>query len=127
MFSTHLPVEDQESVRQKPWLLHSLSVNTLNFCSFAMASDPVPSDSASVSNTAGKYSASATIAETHDNPANNGILIAVPGTNDNEINVFHLPSENRRYIIPQVSAPETGMCNRYPAAPRLLQTTHLFQ
>jgi ASTRA-associated protein 1 len=33
--SVALPVDDPESHRQQPWLLHVLHVNTLNFCSFA--------------------------------------------------------------------------------------------
>lgn len=32
--STILPVEDATSQRKHPWLLHMLSVNTLNFCAF---------------------------------------------------------------------------------------------
>jgi hypothetical protein len=30
-----LPVEEPESHRRQPWLLHSLPVNTLNFCAFS--------------------------------------------------------------------------------------------
>lgn len=32
--STTLPVENVSDARKQPWLLHSLYVNTLNFCSF---------------------------------------------------------------------------------------------
>ena len=35
-FSTILPVDDTTTERKQPWLLHSLAVNALNFCSFAM-------------------------------------------------------------------------------------------
>ncbi len=31
-----LPVDDPAMHRKQPWLLHMLSVNALNFCSFAM-------------------------------------------------------------------------------------------
>lgn len=33
--SVALPVDDPESHRRQPWVLHVLHVNTLNFCSFA--------------------------------------------------------------------------------------------
>lgn len=36
VMSKALPADEQRSHRQQPWLLHSLDVNTLNFCSFAM-------------------------------------------------------------------------------------------
>ena len=37
-----LPVEATDSPRKQPWLLHALTVNTLNFCAFAMCRDGMP-------------------------------------------------------------------------------------
>ena len=37
-----LPVEDKALSPRPPWLLHSLTVNTLNFCPFAMCRDGMP-------------------------------------------------------------------------------------
>ena len=39
--STALPLEDDQTPRPQPWLLHALDVNTLNFCSFAVADGAV--------------------------------------------------------------------------------------
>lgn len=38
--STVLPVDTAEKPRRKPWLLYSLEVNTMNFCSFACCIEP---------------------------------------------------------------------------------------
>lgn len=38
-FSTELPLEDAETPRKQPWLLHSVTVNALNFCGFTMSKD----------------------------------------------------------------------------------------
>jgi len=82
-FSTVLPIEDAESQRPAPWLLHSLPVNTLNFCSFAMCHTP-----------------GATSPE---------ILIATPGLQDGMINIISLPAEDRVATIPPPKDLHTGM------------------
>ncbi|KAF2767587.1 WD40 repeat-like protein [Teratosphaeria nubilosa] len=78
-FSTMLPIEDSTTERKKPWLLHSLPVHALNFCSFAMgpalASQALDSD----------------VSE---------ILVAYPGVQDGSIMVTSLPSEERFATIP---------------------------
>ena len=33
--STTLPLDQSESERPQPWILHILEVNTMNFCAFA--------------------------------------------------------------------------------------------
>ena len=64
-----LPVDKPPSTRPQPWLLHMLTVNTLNFCSFAMCLDGMPQP----------YTVhTAIIAREHPPP----ILIAVPNTMD---------------------------------------------
>ena len=37
-----LPVDANDEPHRHPWLLHALSVNTLNFCPFAMCRDGMP-------------------------------------------------------------------------------------
>ena len=37
-----LPVDASDVPHRHPWLLHALSVNTLNFCPFAMCRDGMP-------------------------------------------------------------------------------------
>ncbi|KAK4953756.1 Astra associated protein 1 Asa1 [Elasticomyces elasticus] len=80
--STTLPIDDAESERKKPWLLHSLHINALNFCSFAMCRVP---DSTS-------------------------ILIAVTGIQDGHVNVTSLPEEQRVATIIDPKSIQTGMC-----------------
>lgn len=64
-----LPVDKPSITAPHPWLLHILTVNTLNFCSFAMCLDGIPQP----------YTARIAIkAKSHPPP----ILIAVPNTID---------------------------------------------
>jgi ASTRA-associated protein 1 len=79
-----LPVHDQTFERKQPWLLHSLTTNTLNFCSFA----------------------SIELATTGDGDS---ILVATPGVQDGYINVTSLPNENRIATIPTPKDVKTGM------------------
>ncbi|GME27423.1 wd40 repeat-like protein [Neofusicoccum parvum] len=85
-FSTALPVDDTTADRKQPWLLHSLKVNTLNFCSFAMCPEPPASPDAT----------------------STSILIAVPSTKDDEVDIFQLPSERRVSSVPNLGR-KTGM------------------
>lgn len=82
-FSTALPIEDAVSERKQPWLLHSLDVNALNFCSFAMTEE-LPADTKS-------------------------ILVATPGVQDGWINITSLPSEERTATTPAPPDVKTGM------------------
>ncbi|KAJ5120537.1 uncharacterized protein N7515_009925 [Penicillium bovifimosum] len=91
-----LPVDASEpaqSSKTQPWLLHSLSVNALNFCAFSMVfvhADglPLTSRSAKAENT----------------------LFAVPNALDSGgIDIFHLPSERRISTIPSDKSTKTGM------------------
>ncbi|KAK1051381.1 Astra associated protein 1 Asa1 [Friedmanniomyces endolithicus] len=90
--STTLPIENSESERKDPWLLHSLPVNALNFCSFATCRVPVPEE-----NTDPK------------NPSTEELLVAVPGVQDGHINVTSLPSEERVATILDPKDIKTGM------------------
>jgi ASTRA-associated protein 1 len=79
-----LPVDDQTSERKQPWLLHSLTINTSNFCCFA----------------------SIELATTGDGDS---IVVATPGVQDGYINVVSLPNENRIATIPTPKDVNTGM------------------
>ncbi|KAH9825541.1 WD domain, G-beta repeat [Teratosphaeria destructans] len=78
-FSTMLPIEDAVTERKKPWLLHSLPVHALNFCSFAMGP--------------------ASTSHTPDSDESE-ILVLYPGVQDGSIIVTSLPSEERFATIP---------------------------
>lgn len=100
-----LPVDKPPDTTPQPWLLHMLTVNTLNFCSFAMCLDGIPHP----------YTVHTAIkARNHPPP----ILIAVPNTMDSggvsihqsyspmdaymldsQIDIYQLPSETRAAVI----------------------------
>ncbi|KAF7554908.1 hypothetical protein G7046_g6692 [Stylonectria norvegica] len=86
--SSTLPVEDVATPRAKPWILHLLEVNTMNFCSFAAcASNPGLLD---------------------DTPE---ILIAVPNTLASEaIDIYSLPSQTRIHTIRPGDKNGMAMC-----------------
>ncbi|KAF2423648.1 WD40 repeat-like protein [Tothia fuscella] len=95
-FSTGLPVGDSVTRRKEPWLLHSLPVNALNFCAFAMCSE----QEMKVGNEK----------EMRDrNETQSGsILVAVPGLQEGFVNIIQLPSEERLHTV-QVSNEEKGV------------------
>ena len=64
-----LPIDAALTASKQPWLLHALTVNTLNFCAFAMCRDGMPQMTSSVKALNGKDAAYP-------------ILIAVPNTVD---------------------------------------------
>ncbi|RAL14081.1 WD40 repeat domain-containing protein [Aspergillus homomorphus CBS 101889] len=112
------------SIGRQPWLLHSLSVNALNFCAFSMAFLSSASGSGSVLRVEGEGSgasptAAATAAATADGtaeahapaaPPSPPVLLAVPNAlNSGAIDLFHLPSETRVSTIPADPDVQTGM------------------
>ncbi|KAL8910908.1 MAG: hypothetical protein Q9171_003863 [Xanthocarpia ochracea] len=92
-----LPVDKPPTSTPQPWLLHMLTVNTLNFCSFAMCLDGMPQPHAIHA---------AVKARKHPSP----ILIAVPNTMDSGgIDIYQLPSETRAAVIHADRNITTGM------------------
>jgi len=96
--STTLPIEDSSSHRKQPWLLHSLTIPTLNFCSFAC----IPITPATIALTDDQDDGKATTSTTTSPPASS-LLIAVSGQSDSTIDLYQLPSEKKVGMIP---APE---------------------
>jgi ASTRA-associated protein 1 len=97
--SSVLPAEESTDTRRQPWLLHSLLVNALNFCAFAMTSTTTKDKTETQ----------------HYDDDSEAILLAVPGTRDTEINVFQLPSEKRLHIIPSLpihTGKQTFICSK---------------
>ncbi|KAL4776746.1 WD40-repeat-containing domain protein [Aspergillus nidulans var. acristatus] len=93
--ATTTPNQKQTAIQ--PWLMHSLSVNALNFCAFSLLSLP---DSEKVPQQPDEKS--------HTPPS--AALIAVPNALDSgAIDLFHLPSERRVCTIPADPAVKTGM------------------
>ncbi|KAI5195265.1 WD40 repeat-like protein [Aureobasidium subglaciale] len=86
-FSVVLPIEDPVTPRHEPWLLHTISVNTLNFCAFS-ACKASPSEAAQL------------FPEANDT----ALLVAVPGDREGDIDVYSLPSKLK---LTTVCAPKT--------------------
>lgn len=86
-FSVVLPIEDPVTLRHEPWLLHTISVNTLNFCSFSSC-EASPSEAAQLSSEAKETT----------------LLVAVPGDREGDIDIYSLPSKMK---LSTVCAPKT--------------------
>lgn len=99
--STVLPAEQAAESRPKPWLLHTLPVNTLNFCAFSMCYEE---------NAVGERSSERVLNELKASEQYyDAILIAVPSTDDKKIDVYGMPDEKLRFVVPKVQPIDTGM------------------
>lgn len=90
--SSKLPLDPASELRPKPWMLHLLEVNTMNFCAFA--SCPTASPAVPV--------ASATPASPYEKPSHpaSELLLAVPNTLASEaVDIYHLPSQTRIHTV----------------------------
>ncbi|MCJ1292281.1 ASTRA complex subunit [Xylographa carneopallida] len=91
-----LPVDNPQGPSRNPELCHVLTVNTLNFCSFAWCRDGHDSTSQQV--------------PSQETGAPYPILISVPSILDSDgIDIFQLPSEKRTSTIPTDKTLKTGM------------------
>lgn len=82
--------DDQQQAGHKPWLLHALSVNALNFCAFAVCDAPD-----TVTTTAAASCENDDSSQLEKKPPS-AVLIAAPnGLDSGGIDVFALPSERR--------------------------------
>lgn len=88
-FSKDPPVELQVGERKQPWLLHALTVSTLNFCGFASCT------ARSRLSSEGQKAI-----ERSDDTTRQDLLIAVPAARDDHVSIYHLPSEKLVGLIP---------------------------
>ncbi|PGH19554.1 hypothetical protein AJ80_03890 [Polytolypa hystricis UAMH7299] len=106
--SKELPVDEiQDSQRNEPWLLHSLMVNALNFCAFALCrltrATQRPGTQAEVPQTENASDGQQHIGHSQ-------VLLGVPNAlNSGGIDIFHLPSERRLCTISPDPSVNTGM------------------
>jgi len=77
---------------RQPWLVHSMDVNALNFCAFAICQDSDQQTQPQVQlSTAGTVES-----EAERTPTTKALLLAAPnGLDQGGVDVFHLPSERR--------------------------------
>lgn len=91
-YSTVLPADGADTHRPKPWLLHTLPVNTLNFCAFTMCY-PRCNVAAHAYRTAG---------------SSEPIYVAVPGRDDRKAEVYQFPDEKLICVVPRIESSDTG-------------------
>ncbi|KAH7398413.1 WD40-repeat-containing domain protein [Pyrenochaeta sp. MPI-SDFR-AT-0127] len=103
VLSTVLPAEEVKQQRPKPWLLHTLPVNTLNFCAFSMCYEH-PAEKKQQRDTT-----SSTKGSTLGRSSNASILIAVPARDDKKIEVYRFPDEKLKFIVQRAQSTDTGM------------------
>ncbi|KAF1937211.1 WD40 repeat-like protein [Clathrospora elynae] len=102
-FSIILPTDPRRNEKSKPWLLHALPVNTLNFCAFSMCHEHLQ-------NKAPPAGQASLLQDSAPSTSfNESILVAVPARDDKMIEVYQLPNEKLRAIIPRVQSTVTGM------------------
>ncbi|KAH6614044.1 WD40-repeat-containing domain protein [Boeremia exigua] len=100
--STALPAEVPSGDRATPWLLHTLPVNTLNFCAFSACEGIVQGKAQKNENTIG----SARSGFIEDDAS---VLIAVPARDDKKAEVYQFPEERLKYVVPRAQSKDTGM------------------
>ncbi|KAF3003693.1 ASTRA complex subunit [Curvularia kusanoi] len=99
--SPNLPSEGFPGDRSMPWLLHTLPVNTLNFCAFSMCYAHAKGQ------TSGNEGSDA--APEADSNKTASILVAVPARDDKMAEVYQFPEERLRYVVPRAQSKDTGM------------------
>jgi hypothetical protein len=94
--STVLPADGSTTHRPKPWLLHTLPVNTLNFCAFSMYHE--------------QHALNLQHDEKHASLSrlSEPILVAVPARDDKKIEVYRFPDEKLTCVVPRVQTTDTG-------------------
>ncbi|PSN61882.1 WD40 repeat-like protein [Corynespora cassiicola Philippines] len=102
VFSTVLPADGASLHRPKPWLLHTLPVNTLNFCAFSMCPEQYAFDQRRRPGpTPDRDAALARVSDS--------IIVAVPARDDKKIEVYQFPDEKLVSVVPRVESKDTGM------------------
>ena len=116
---TRLPVEGKDTeTRKEPWLLHSMPVNALNFCAFAMCYDEPQTQESFSHRTHDPPSATQNANHLKDVPSlslesesiDRPVILAVSNALDSgAIDFFRLPSERRVSTLPVDKQVKTGM------------------
>lgn len=116
-YSTVLPANEKswDETRPGPELLHCLTVNTLNFCPFGMCQVQMQSTGGlsqhpNDPDSCGEVAKLDREASGHSTSLNESIFVAVPSTQESQVDIYHLPSEQWVARIPKPSDSSAGMC-----------------
>jgi len=88
------------SDRPVPWLLHTLPVNTLNFCAFSMCY--------ALQSRAYDTKGGDTKKQLQSDQEVAPIMIAVPARDDKKAEVYQFPEERLRHVVPRAQSKDTG-------------------
>lgn len=99
--STILPAEVTSADRPLPWLLHTLPVNTLNFCAFSMCYTHIQEKPTKDHDAYSRL-------EPDSRQALASILVAVPARDDKKAEVYQFPDERLKYMVPRAQSEDTG-------------------
>ena len=99
--STTLPAEVTSEDRPLPWLLHTLPVNTLNFCAFSMCYTHIQEKPV-------KAHVACSNLEPDTGAALASVLVAVPARDDKKAEVYQFPDERLKYVVPRAQSADTG-------------------
>jgi WD40 repeat protein len=107
--STELPIDASVTHRKQPWLLHTLNIPTVNFCSFASCIIPHSVATETRGEQTDDFKVEANDTESHVNSSQ--ALSAVSGLHDSTIDLYALPSEKKVGSIPAptIINTKTGM------------------
>ncbi|KAF2121433.1 WD40-repeat-containing domain protein [Lophiotrema nucula] len=100
LLSTALPVDGSSLHRPRPWLLHTLPVNTLNFCAFSMCPMPSAFNQGDAALDEGQASSTG---------LSDSVFVAVPARDDKKVEVYRFPDEKLMCVVPRVQQKDTGM------------------
>jgi hypothetical protein len=100
--STVLPAEVTSADGPKPWLLHTLPVNTLNFCAFSMCYERSKREAQDGHDANGEPQSTSCKSRA-------SILVAVPARDDKKAEVYQFPDERLKYVVPRAQSTDTGM------------------
>ncbi|KAK5939002.1 Astra associated protein 1 Asa1 [Knufia obscura] len=99
-----LPVDAKGDESRQPWLVHSMDVNALNFCAFAVCAD---SDRGTQTRVLAQDATDAEVVEVAEFKP---LLLAAPnGLDQGGVDIFHLPSEQRVSKLQSDMRANTGM------------------
>ncbi|KAJ8060642.1 hypothetical protein OCU04_010949 [Sclerotinia nivalis] len=103
-----LPVDTVSEERRRPWILHMLDVNTMNFCAFAMC--PLATVIKPKVHEENGEDDGAQLGMEKGEESEEQLLIAVPNTLTSEsIDIFHIPTLHRIHNIPSPGPDKPGM------------------
>lgn len=93
---------------RQPWLVHSMDINALNFCAFAICEDR--NSQTRLQPQAQALSQETRTGENELDTDSRGLLLAAPnGLDQGAIDIFHLPSEQRISKLQSDKKANTGM------------------